>query len=98
VKHVRPPNYLIAKAILKYLMAHQNAKDTLLGVALWWLGERKSSLEKVQEVLEFFVSVGWLKKKQTPIVETLYGLNKRCLPEIRAFIKKEEVVCEKKKR
>ena len=39
----------IARAVLRYLKAHPQAKDTLEGIARWWL-ERERSERLFQEV------------------------------------------------
>jgi len=41
--------YEVARAILNYLRAHPDAKDTLEGIAQWWL-TREGIERKVKEV------------------------------------------------
>jgi hypothetical protein len=49
----------VSHAILQYLRLHPMAKDSLEGVARWWVGEEKTI---VREALEALVRKGLCKK------------------------------------
>jgi hypothetical protein len=72
------PDHLqtVVQRIVRYLVAHPDAKDTAEGITRWWVGEdlaRKS----VQEALDLLVSEGLLMKREAPSVEAIYGLKKK---------------------
>ena len=76
--------------ILRYLLAHPKAKDTISGIEKWWLS-RTVSLErrsKLGEALELLVSRGWLISRVSPQSETIYSLNENNVDEIKKFIER----------
>ena len=80
----------LAKEILRYLIAHPHAKDTLEGIMAWWCP--KSGIERgkdeVQEILDLLVSRGWLTERETRPVHTIYGMNKDRREEIEHFLER----------
>jgi hypothetical protein len=75
--------------ILRYVITHPSAKDTINGIEKWWLsknldGEGK---RKVLESLNLLVVKGWLIARCSPQSETIYSLNENSLLEINAFLK-----------
>jgi len=68
----------IAGEIVRYLMAHEKAADTLEGVAGWWITQRyfETSLELVLKALELLCQQGIICV--VPLVDgnLLYSLNK----------------------
>ncbi|HSS22533.1 MAG TPA: hypothetical protein VLL54_20850 [Pyrinomonadaceae bacterium] len=75
--------------ILRYVIAHPSAKDTVNGIEKWWLsknlgGEGK---RKIAESLNLLVVKGWLIARCSPQSETIYSLNENKLLEINAFLK-----------
>jgi len=52
----------IARQILAYLAEHPDARDTLDGIAQWWLLERHivEGTSAVKEALADLVSEGWI--------------------------------------
>ena len=77
--------------ILRYLVAHPKAKDTINGIGKWWLS-RTVSLEgrnKLSEALELLVSRGWLISRVSPQSETIYSLNENSVDEINKFIERK---------
>ena len=75
--------------ILRYVIAHPSAKDTINGIEKWWLsknlgGEGK---RKIAESLNLLVVKGWLIARCSPQSETIYSLNENKLLEINAFLK-----------
>lgn len=74
--------------ILRYVVAHLTAKDTISGIEKWWLSESTSreGKRKIEESLNLLVAKGWLIRRCSPQSETLYSLNENSLPEINQFL------------
>ncbi|MEN8133461.1 MAG: hypothetical protein ABFS45_25510 [Pseudomonadota bacterium] len=76
---------IIAAEIIRYLMSHDKAADTLKGVAQWWISRQRieESQLQVRNALELLCRQGVLKV--VPLVggELLYSLNKARDEEIR---------------
>jgi hypothetical protein len=75
--------------ILRYVVAHPGAKDTVSGIQKWWLPRRISEegKRKIEESLKLLVSKGWLIERRPPQSETIYSLNENSLEEINDFLK-----------
>ena len=69
----------LAEEILRYLIDHPNAQDTLKGIVTWWLLERtiRHQTALVREVLEELVADGLVIKQQSTDSQTLYKINRR---------------------
>ena len=67
----------IARQILRYLEQHPAAKDTLDGIAQWWLRPELSepSREGVEGAVAFLISKGFLRETRRPGVPPYYQLN-----------------------
>ena len=78
--------------ILRYVVAHPNAKDTSEGIEKWWLSQSTSrgGKRRIEESLELLVSKGWLIGRCSPQAETIYSLNEKSLPEIKRFLGEED--------
>jgi hypothetical protein len=80
--------------ILQYLIAHPDAKDTLEGILRWWLpgdaGEWQEG--EVREALDALVTRGWLTWRCITPSQSLYGMNKEKLEEIKRFLREREVL------
>lgn len=50
-----------AITILQYLRDHPQAKDSVSGIAQWWVGEEQGTVEKA---LKFLVEAGVLQKRR----------------------------------
>jgi hypothetical protein len=74
--------------ILRYVVAHPGAKDTVSGIEKWWLPRRISGegKRKIEDSLELLVSKGWLIERCSPQAETIYSLNENSLGEINDFL------------
>jgi hypothetical protein len=74
--------------ILRYLVAHPKAKDTISGIEKWWLSKNVSleGRSKLHESLELLVLKGWLVSRGSPQSETIYSLNEKKVREIEEFI------------
>ena len=79
---------MVIREILHYLTGYPDAKDTLQGILRWWFPpngvERKE--KEVRKALDVLVSRGWLTRRQTTPSQTLYGVNKEKLEEMKAFL------------
>lgn len=67
----------IARAILRYLETHPEAKDTLAGIAHWWLGLEggERTIGEVERAVSFLCSEGHLletRRKGLPPYYQLY--------------------------
>ncbi len=77
-----PDKSRIAREILSYLSAHNDAQDTLDGIVQWWLRDRKSDQHTtlVKEVLGDLVTQGLIEKigieGQTPSYRMRHKHNK----------------------
>jgi len=78
-------------AILRYLVAHPKAKDTIRGIEQLWLSKSVSleAKRKLEESLELLASKGWLIERCSPQSETIYSLNESKLSEIKQFLETE---------
>ena len=76
--------------ILRYVVAHPKAKDTVIGIEKWWLSKSitQEGKRKLKESLDLLVSKGWLIGRRSPRSETIYSLNENSLPEINEFLNK----------
>jgi hypothetical protein len=83
---------MVIRYILHYLIEHPDAKDTIQGIPRWWLPGHIEEWEEgvVQEALDVLVAKGWLTQRQTTTSQTLYGMNKERLEEIKAFLRERE--------
>ena len=82
-----PLNRLMVE-ILRYLVRHPEAKDTLKGIEKWWLSgsESRSGKLSTEEALKILVDQGWLTARCSPQAETIYFLNEDRLSEIITFL------------
>jgi len=74
----------MARAILQYLQAHPDAKDTLDGIAQWWLlkewTERKH--QQIEASLSELVSSGLVVERRRDGMPPYYWLNRAKQDEI----------------
>jgi hypothetical protein len=81
----------MARAILRYLQGHPDAKDTLEGIAQWWLlkewTERK--YYQVESSLSDLVSRGLVIERRREGMPPYYWLNRAKQNEISQFLSKE---------
>jgi hypothetical protein len=79
-----------AVEILRYLVIHPLAKDTISGIERWWLGQDKhpESRRRIGDALNLLLKKGWLIERCSPQSETIYYLNQNSLPEIKDFLSK----------
>ena len=86
----QPPDIreIVMREILRYLIEHPGAKDTLTGINKWWLVINEGEWGKavVQEALDLLVERGWLTVRRMFSLRRIYGLDPTRLEEIRAFL------------
>ncbi|MBA3357672.1 MAG: hypothetical protein H0U18_17375 [Pyrinomonadaceae bacterium] len=77
--------------ILRYVVAHRRAKDTVSGIEKWWLSKSigQGGKRKLEELLNLLVAKGWLIGRCSPQSETIYSLNENGLTEINEFLDEE---------
>src|SRR5262245_57141149 len=68
---------LITWSILGYLCSHPYAKDTVAGVARWWLGAEglEATRAEVKTALDQLVAAGWVTVFRSPVSQPIYGLD-----------------------
>jgi len=78
----------LMEEILRYLVIHPEAKDTVRGIEKWWLSRSLSEdgKRRIVSCLEWLVARNWLLERCSAQSETIYSLNERGLPEIGAFL------------
>jgi hypothetical protein len=74
--------------ILRYVVDHPQAKDTISGIEKWWLAQNisRETKRRLEDSLNLLVSKGWLIGRSSPQADTIYSLNENCLPEINEFL------------
>jgi hypothetical protein len=74
----------VARGILQYIKDHPGAKDTLEGIAWWWLqgasGER--SLAEVERAVAYLLAKGLVVERRRPGLSPYYHVNRQKLDEI----------------
>jgi hypothetical protein len=74
--------------LLRYVVAHPNAKDTIDGIEKWWLPKstKREGKRRLEEAINLLAAKGWLNARSSPQSETIYSLNENNLEEINAFL------------
>lgn len=82
------PHDELSVGILRYVVAHPQAKDTIDGIEKWWLPKSTSPEKKrrIEETLNWLAAKRWLIARSSPQAETIYSLNENSLEEIREFL------------
>jgi len=76
------------RTILRHLVEHPDAKDTLEGIVRWW-GEpliRTAHAEVVRRSLDELTERGWVSVRTGGIGIRLYGLNKDRLDDVKRYL------------
>jgi hypothetical protein len=75
--------------ILRYVVAHPRAKDTISGIERWWLSPelRGKGTSKTESVLNLLVTKGWLISRRSPQSATIYSLNEDLVDEVKEYLK-----------
>jgi len=79
----------IARAILQYLAGHPDAKDTLEGIAQWWLLKQwtEQRVVDVQQAVSVLVSEGLITETRREGSPPHYGVNKHKEAEMGEMLK-----------
>ena len=82
---------MVIRHILHYLVAHPDAKDTMLGILHWWLPAAPVGWgeEDVQAALDALVEKGWITQRRLASSQILYGLNRTQTEAIRDFLQQK---------
>jgi hypothetical protein len=80
---------VLAQRILRHLQANPEAKETLEGIAEWWLLQERiaEAVEQVSEAIEWLVVNGYLLEKGIAGGKTLYEINQDKWNEITELLK-----------
>lgn len=82
----------VSQEVLRYLLRHPNAQDTLEGISEWWLLEERiiQKYTEVQEALKKLIEQGFVLEKRMPNGRLIYCLNKDKKNLIKEFIRNQE--------
>ncbi len=64
-----------ARAILRYLVKHPDAKDTSEGIAQWWLDGEKTKRMNVERAVSLLLSQGLILETRRKGLPPYYRLN-----------------------
>lgn len=78
-----------AKEILRYLVDHPEAEDTLEGIARWWLERRRidQTVDEVGESLDLLVARGMVEVRLEKTRLARYRMNGDKRKQIATFLK-----------
>ena len=82
---------LLIREILKHVVQHPAAKDSVDGIHKFWLSSQTAhqSREQVRVALDHLVEEkAWLTRKASGASATLYGLDINYLAEVRDFLRR----------
>lgn len=76
-KNIQDDHLEVAERIRRYLRAHPEAKDTLEGIAEWWLAQDRitHAVEQVSEAVALLVEKGYLMERQVTGAKTIYEVD-----------------------
>ncbi|MFL6335458.1 MAG: hypothetical protein ACJ754_19265 [Pyrinomonadaceae bacterium] len=79
----------IAEDILRYLMKHARAQDTIEGISEWWLLEQDIGRRtaEVKEAVAALVSDGLIIESRNNDARPLYRINRRRYRQIQARLR-----------
>jgi hypothetical protein len=90
---VRPEAYSrerveTAREILRYFVTHPSAKDTLEGIARWWLQRERieRTVDEVAESLRLLLMHGFITERHGTAVRPYYQINPARRAEITEFL------------
>ena len=77
--------------ILRYLMEHPDAKDTVDGIARWWIRPQGEGWQRhvVQDAIDELVARGFVVRRETTSSHVVYGLDKQHLETITHIVRSE---------
>jgi len=73
------------KQLLRYMVVHPEAMDTIEGIREWWLRDISQTVSEdtLAMAIEELELKGWLIRRDTPASKALYHINPNTLEEIR---------------
>lgn len=76
------------RTILRHLVEHPDAKDTLEGIVQWWgdPAHRTARAEVVRRSLDELTQRGWISVRMGGAGICFYGLNKDRLDEVKRYL------------
>ena len=71
----------LVSGILRYLISHPDAKDSLEGIRHWWLpsAERMPSKEDVEKAVAVIVARGWLEERIVTPMQTVFAVKRTAM-------------------
>jgi hypothetical protein len=80
--------------ILRYLVEHPDAKDTIEGIARWWIQPQRPEGDEwkrdlVQGAMDELVARGWVVRRAITPSNVVYGLDKQHLTTITNRVRSE---------
>jgi hypothetical protein len=72
----------IAREILGYLENHPEAKDTLEGIAEWWLSHRRHERRAVERAVALLLSYGAILETRRRGLPPYYQANRQAPPDV----------------
>jgi len=80
----------IARAILRYLGTHPEAKDTMDGIAEWWLERKRSERRAVERAVALLLSHGAILETRRRELPPYYQANPQAPPAAAALLERSE--------
>ncbi len=82
------PSRTIGEEILGYLAKHPDSRDTLEGIAQWWLLEREIQYhtDKIRKTLADLVAKGFVLEYKCADSKIHYGINRSKYDEIKSLL------------
>jgi hypothetical protein len=81
---------VIARAILRYLATHPEAKDTMDGIAEWWLERTPSERRAVERAVALLLSHGAILETRRRGLPPYYQANPHAPPDAAALLERED--------
>jgi hypothetical protein len=76
----------IAREILRYLHAHPDAKDTIDGIAGWWLERQRADSAAVERAVALLLSLGAILETRRRGLPPYYQANPDAPPNVEAHL------------
>jgi hypothetical protein len=88
-----PSRSTVIGEILRYLVEHPDAKDTIDGILRWWIpkGRAEHKKEDVEHAINELVAKGWIVKRETTPSHAVYGVDQHQLEQIGNFLTSETI-------
>jgi hypothetical protein len=62
----------VARDIGRYLQVHTDAADTAAGIARWWIGGRRVSIETIEAAMRLLIDRGIAEQQALPDGTVIY--------------------------